>query len=196
MTDETQPGVEVDAELWAEFRAEVEARRGGIRGHLKTELETALREYIEGGQATGDQINARLQRIERAVGVAGTDGGADLRDAEMRARAEDDTDETGTKKPAKTAPRGDKLAYLTTRVRERERGAPDKEIEVTLPKANIAEVVDEEYGFTEDTTAEYVEQIGERLGLVEQPEADHLLCTPERREELLNESASDRLDEL
>jgi hypothetical protein len=196
VTDETQPGVEVDAELWAEFRAEVEARRGGVRGHLRNELETALREYIAGGQATGDQINARLQRIEDAVGVAGTDGGADLRDAEMRARAEDDTEETGTKKPAKTAPRGDKLSDLIGRLRERETGAPDKEIQATLPEANIAEVVTEEYGFTEDTTAEYVEQIRERLGLVEHPDIDDLLCTPERREELVNESASDRLEEL
>jgi len=32
--------------------------------------------------------------------------------------------------------------------------------------------------------------------LVEHPVADPLLCTPERREELVEQSASDRLEEL
>jgi len=195
VTDETQPGVEVDAELWAEFRAEVEARRGGVRGHLKTELETALREYIAGGQATGDQINARLQRIERAVGVAGTDGGADLRSGEPHTQTE--TSERGSpdEKPAAKAARSQKLGYLTDRIRETVGGAADHEI-AEVPEAKLTAVVDEEYGFTDDTTAEYVADLIDRLGLVEHPTADPLLCTPARREELVNESASDRLEEL
>ena len=72
MTDDRQPGVRIDGELWDEFREEVRHRRGSVRGHLKHELEAALREYIEGGQPTGDQINARLQRIEDAVGADAT----------------------------------------------------------------------------------------------------------------------------
>jgi len=195
VTDTQQPGVEVDRELWEQFREEVKHRRGGVRGHLKTELEAALRDYIEGGDPTPDQINARLQRIEDAVGVAGTDGGADLRSGEPHTQTETAERESPEKKPAAKAARSQKLSYLTDRVRETVGGAVDHEI-AEIPEAKLAEVVREEYGFTDDTTAEYVADLRERLGLVEHPTADPLLCTPERREELVNENASDRLDEL
>jgi len=196
VTDTQQPGVEVDGELWEEFREEVRARRGGIRGHLKTELEAALREYIEGGDPTPDQINARLQRIEDAVGVAGTDGGADLRSAEPHTQTETAERDIPKEKPAAKAARSQKLSYLTGRVREEEAGSVDADIGKSLKAARITEIVDAEYGFAEETTEEYVEQIRERLGLVDHPTADPLLCTPERRKELGEESASDRLEEL
>jgi hypothetical protein len=195
VTDETQPGVRIDAELWAEFREEVRQRRGIVRGHLKPELEAALREYIEGGQPTGDQINARLQRIEDAVGAAPTDGGAHLRSDPGETHTDSDERASPAEKPARKAGRSEKLCYLTDRIREDVVGGADNEI-AEIPEAKLAAVVDEEYGFADDTAAEYVADLIERLGLVEHPVADPLLCTPERREELVEQSASDRLEEL
>lgn len=195
MTDTQQPGVEVDRELWEEFREEVNARRGGVRGHLKTELEGALRDYIDGGDPTPDQINARLQRIEDAVGVAGTDGGADLRSAPGERDTETAERESPGEKPARKAARSEKLSYLSDRIREDVGGAVDHDI-AEVPETKIADVVDEEYGFADETAAEYVADLIDRLGLVEHPTADPLLCTPARREELLEQSASDRLDDL
>ena len=195
MTDDRQPGVRIDGELWDEFREEVRHRRGSVRGHLKHELEAALREYIEGGQPTGEQINARLQRIEDAVGAAPTDGGADLRSDPGETHTDSGERESPGEKPARKAGRSEKLCYLTDRIREDVAGGTDHEI-AEIPEAKIAAVVDEEYGFADDTAAEYVADLRERLGLVEHPVADPLLCTPERREELVNENASDRLEEL
>lgn len=195
MTDERQPGVRIDGELWDEFREEVRQRRGSVRGHLKTELETALREYIAGGQPTGEQINARLQRIEDAVGAAPTDGGADLRSPSGQTDTESPKRESPAEKPATKAARGEKLCYLTDRIREDVGGAVDHEI-AEVPEAKLTAVVNDEYGFADQTTAEYVAELTDRLGLVDHPTADPLLCTPERREELVNESASDRLEEL
>ena len=196
MPDETQPGVRVDAELWEEFREEVARRRGGTRGHLKSELETALRGYIDGGDTTPEQIDTRLQRIEAAVGVAEADGGADVRSDSGHTHTEPASRGSPDEKPATKAGRSEKVCYLTARVCEAVTGSPDKAIGGTLPEGKITEIVTDEYSFRDDTTAEYVEAIADELGLVDHPTADPLLCTPERREKILNESASDRLDDL
>lgn len=196
MPDETQPGVRVDAELWAQFREEVARRRGGTRGHLKSELETALRDYIGGGDTTPQRIDTRLQRIEAAVGVAEADGGADLRSESEHTHTETADRDSPDEKPATKAGRSEKLCYLTARVREVECGGANNEIEGTIPASNIADVVNDEYSFRDQTTEEYTDAIIDELGLVEHPTAEPLVCTPERREELIDENASDRLDDL
>jgi len=196
MSDETQPGVRVDAELWAQFREEVARRRGGTRGHLKSELETALRDYIGAGDTTPQQIDTRLQRIEAAVGVAEGDGGTDLRSALEDTHTETAERRSPDEKPATKAGRSEKLCYLTARVREAVTGSAERGIEKTMPAKKITEVVDDEYNFRDQTTEKYVDDIVDELGVVEHPTADNLLCSPERREELLNENASDRLDDL
>jgi hypothetical protein len=195
MADETQPGVRVDRELWEQFREEVARRRGGTRGHLKSELETAIRGYLAGGDTTPERIEMRLERIEATVGVAEADGGADVRSDSEHTHTEAADRAPPAEKPATKAGRSEKICYLTARVREAVVGDPSGDIE-EVPSAKIETVVTDEYNFRDQTTAEYVDAITDELGLVEHPVADPLLCTPERREELLNESASDRLDDL
>lgn len=189
MTDGVQPGTEVDPAVWEAFRKEVKRRRGGVRGHIRTELENALRDYIHGGDATPNEINERLQRIEAAVGAAGTDGGADT--FEPAEHTHTPGEKIPDKKPAANAATDKKLRYLTGCVHE-EVGKDFLEI----PESLLRDVVKSEYGFRSDTAKRYVEQLTDELGLVDHPRADPLVCTPNRREELLNEHADEELDTL
>ena len=184
MTDGVQPGTKIEEETWQRFREEVERRRGGVRGHLKTELERALHGYIQGGDTTPSQIDARLQRIEAAVGVAPSDGGTDVRSAETHTRAPDE-------KPDHHAPRDKKVAYLAQQLRDDMNGIPEE-----LPKERLREIVKEEYGFRSDTSKGYVDELRESLGLVDHPTVDHLLATPDRRDEIIEQQTDDELENL
>jgi len=194
MSEEVQPGATVDRELWERFREEVKRRRGGVRGHLQTELENALRGYIHGGDATPAEIDARLQRIEAAVGAAEADGGTDARSA-----ADTHTREPSvTEQPAPNAPTHKKVAYLAHRVREGRDIDPDDPAE--FPREVLRDVVKSEYGFRRDTAKRYVEELIDHWDLRDHPESDvDLLVTETKYEELLADQradADDRMEDL
>jgi len=265
--DRTQPGVEVDAELWAKFREDVDRRRGGVRGHLRNELENALRAYIHGGDATPADIDERLQRIEAAVGAAGADGGAPTLSEQSAPHTHTGdgkvTLASDGEKPHDKAPKAKKIAYLAACVRDREdwldaaaselpdvdpeqlpaaafdnkiararfvddetdltddRSVPesylrlvgedernrlqryvnDEELPGPMPinaidKATLRDVIKAEYGFRRDTAKEYVEGLRDHFGLVEHPDDPELFVSTSMREEIIEENASDRLEEL
>jgi len=193
VTKKKQPGVEIDADVWERFRQEVADRRGGVRGHLRTEVENALLDYIHGGDTTPNEINQRLQRIEAAVGAAEADGGTDTFDggSHTHTPAENIPDE----KPSANAATEKKIRYLAASLRERTTGDRDGDL-ISLTKSDIRDVVKDEYGFRSDTAQRYVTQLRDHLELVEHPNNDVVLITPERREELLTEEADKELDTL
>jgi hypothetical protein len=192
--DEVQPGATVDRELWERFREEVKRRRGGVRGHLKTELENALRGYIHGGDATPAEIDARLQRIEAAVGAAESDGGTDARSAENTHTREP----TVTERPAPNAPTHKKVAYLAHRFREANDFDPSEA--AMVPRRMLRETVKDEYGFRRDTAQRYVEELIDRFDLRDHPRPDaDTLVTESKFEELLTDhraDADDRIEDL
>jgi len=188
VSDGVQPGTEVDEDIWKAFREEVKRRRGGVRGHIRTELENALRDYIHGGDTTPADIDQRLQRIEAAVGAAGTDGGTDTFEQQEHTHAPPET------KPSANAPSEKKLRYLAECVRDNY-GSGSGDVE-EIPKASLREVVKDEYGFRSDTAKRYVQQLIDHFGLVDHPTADPLVCTPQRREKIIEEQAEQDLSEL
>jgi len=189
MTDGVQPGTKINEETWQRFREEVERRRGGVRGHLKTELERALHGYIQGGDTTPSKIDARLQRIEAAVGVAPSDGGVDTFEPPEHTHAPDE-------KPAPNGPRDKKVRYLAAQLKDdlNVDATPD---EVTGEK--IRDVVKDEYAFRGDTARKYVDAVADHLGLVAHPIADGLLVTEDRHAEIVEqerEQTDAELDDL
>lgn len=183
VSDGVQPGTEVDEELWSRFREEVKRRKGGVRGHLRTELENALRGYIHGGDATPAEIDARLQRIEAAVGAAGTDGGTDTFEASEHTHA---PEPTVAEKPPSNAPTEKKVQYLAHRLREDHTIYEDEAAE--LPKAMLRNVVKDVYGFRRDTAKRYVSELIDVFGLSNHPDPDvDLLVTEPKRQTILDE---------
>lgn len=177
MSDGVQPGTTVDADLWERFREEVRRRRGGVRGHLRTELETALNAYIQGGEPTPSEIEARLQRIEAAVGAASADGGTDTFDAEIHTHA---PELTVDEKPPANAATEKKVAYLAACVRD-EYG----ETFGSIKRAELIEIVKTEYGFRSDTARRYVDQLIEHFDLREHIKTDEILVTQEEYEKMV-----------
>jgi len=189
MADKKQIGVSVDEELWRKFRQDVKERHGGVRGALGHEVENAIRQYL--AENHDPDMADRLRRIETVVmrmqdhmDMTPADGGTDLRSAETHTRAPDE-------KPDHHAPRDKKVAYLVAQLRDDMNGIPDE-----LPKAQLREIVKEEYGFRSDTAKGYVDELRESLGLVGHPRVDHLLVTPERRTEIVEEYTDAELDDL
>jgi len=175
MSDTVQPGTEVDAALWEQFREDVKRRRGGTRGHIRTELENALRGYIHGGDATPADIDARLQRIEAAVGAAPTDGGASS-DAEHT--------HTPQTKPGEKSSRAKKVAYLIDQKYDRDGGSVKPE--------TIEKDVKDVYGFGDRTAPKYVQPVIDALDAKRHPNNDNLLVWGEMEDRLkanLNEDA-------
>jgi hypothetical protein len=179
MSDRTQIGPSVDAGLWQEFREDVKARKGAVRGNLGTELDKALREYLsDSPRPTERRIDARLTRIEDALGVAEFDGGVDTSEPVEHTHAP-------TEKPAANAATDKKTRWLARRLTAEVRGGPDKEPPIEVSRDTIREVVKDEYGFRRDTAKRYVVELIDHLGYVSDPRADTLVCTPDRRDELL-----------
>jgi len=199
VTGREKIGVRVDADVWDAFREDVEARKGQKRGVLGDEVERALRQYMS--DDTAADVEDRLRRIERDVsriadaeGVAGTDGGTDALGAPGHTHAPSRVTDATEERPAPNAATDEKVAYLAARLRERV-GNSDGEIR-EAPADALREVVKDEYSFRSDTAKRYVDRLEEFFGLVDHPEADPLLVTPERREELLEKYASDTLEDL
>lgn len=177
MSDGVQPGTKVDAELWDRFREEVRRRRGGVRGHLRTELENALNAYIQGGEPTPTEIDARLQRIEAAVGAASSDGGTDTFDSNSHTHAPPPTVD---KKPPANAATEKKVAYLAACVRE-----DHGETFGSIKRSELIEIVKMEYGFRSDTARRYVDQLIEHFDLREHIKTNEILVTQEEYEKMV-----------
>jgi hypothetical protein len=187
VTDEVQPGAKIDADVWEQFREEVRERHGVVRGHLKTELENALRQYSGNVETTDSDIERRLARIEAAVEVGATDGGADTSEpAEDTHTPTDLPDEkphtnTGAKK---------KVNWLAAEYR-RQYGKDN----LTLHKVvhgNLKELIDEAYAFADDErTEKYIADVVDHLDMAQHPKWDHKYIPEERREEILQEEADE-----
>lgn len=179
MSDGVQPGTKVDAELWDRFREEVRRRRGGVRGHLRTELENALNAYIQGGEPTPAEIDARLQRIEAAVGAASSDGGTDTFNPDSHTHA---PPATVDEKPPANAATEKKVAYLGACIEDEL-----AESFAEAPRSLLVETVKDEYGFRSDTCKRYVDRLIEYFDLQDHPMTAGLLVTPDRHEELVEQ---------
>ncbi len=192
MSDEVQPGTKVDADLWRAFREEVNRRRGGTRGHLRNELEQALRAYIQAGDATPADIDARLQRIEAAVGAAPTDGGATVSDAEdthTHRHRDPPRHDSIDERPHVKASRDDKVAWLVGCVID-EFTADFAQIS----KSSLRDIVKDEYGFRSDTAQEYVDELIDHFELVTHPQHDALLVSNDKRRSIIAQDADETLD--
>jgi len=193
VSDEVQPGTKIDADVWQAFRDEVRERHGVVRGHLKTELENALRAYADGPQTADADVERRLARIEAAVGVGATDGGAHPPEPSP------DTDTPNgvpDEKPHPNSGTKKKIAWLAAEYR-RQYGDDNLTLEKALPHL-VKKVIDQEYGFAdEERTDEYVSDVLDELDLVPHPEYDHKYIPPERRDEIVqqDEPAETEADE-
>jgi len=176
MSDDVQPGVRIDPELWRRFREDIEARKGAVRGHLKTELENAIRMYLnDDPRPDGKEIDARLTRIESHLGVAESDGGVDTIDAPEHTHAP-------TERPAPQASTEKKVRWLAECVLDTV--APTAREFNEIPVNKIKDVVKDEYGFRSDTAERYVERLITHFDLVDHLDVDGLLVTEDRRTEL------------
>lgn len=183
VSDSVQPGTEIDAELWRRFREEVAERRGGVRGHLRAELEAAIRGYIDGGDATPAQLNRRLSRIEAAVGVEATDGGTDTVEPTECTHTPDPALDAPDSRPHPQSASEKKVAWLAKRVNDAESGGAGKA--KVIHEDTLESVVKDEYAFTSDTVARYVDEVIAHLELTEHPTADPLWVTEDKHEELI-----------
>jgi len=178
VADRVQPGAEIDAALWERFREDIRERKGAVRGHLRTELETALRQYLD------DNSAPELSRVESKVDYLLSELDVDPADAPTPTPPQNER--THTHAPAEKPPANSatekKVLWLASQV-EAEVG--DDFLEV--PKATLRDVVKDEYGFRSDTAKRYVDELIEHFGLVDHPNNDVLLVTPERKDELMEQ---------
>jgi hypothetical protein len=195
MSDRTQIGPDVDADLWDRFREDVEERYGKIRGVLGKELDTALRQHLgEDTRPAERRIEQRLIRIEDALETSKPDGGATVsEDIDTHThRADAGRIES---KPDPKAPREDKTRYLAQCVVDHL--SDDFE---QCPRCVLVNLVRDEYGFRRDTAEGYVSELIDWFDLVDHPQQDNfpndMLVTRERFEELLAQEADEELAEL
>jgi len=186
MSDRTQIGPAVDADLWQRFRDDVESRKGQVRGVLGDELENAIREHLNDNPSPEQkEINARLTRIESKLGVTEADGGVDTSDAQSHTHAPSRVESATEEKPPANAASEKKVRYLAESLIEQE--VPNsREIE-QIPKATLREVVKDEYGFRSDTAQRYVDELRDWFNLVQHPNIEKLLVSTGERERLLAE---------
>lgn len=192
MSDRTQIGPSIDEDLWREFRENVEERKGKVRGVLGDELENAIRSYIRHGtdkpaKEQLSEVNARLQRIEGAVGTAATDGGVTSDDvSHTHAPSRLDSPE----KPSSNDSTDKKVAYLADCLTEERDIVADEPC--MIPKRAIAELVKDEYGFRSDTAKRYVKHLIDHFNLRSHPDVKYdQLVTEPRYEQLVEEQCEE-----
>lgn len=198
MSDRTQIGPKIDAELWAEFREQVKEKHGQTRGSLGDELENAIRNYIYYGpdRTLPEQVaefNTRLRRVEDELGTAPADGGTDTFESDMdtRAPSADPPDE----KPASTAATEKKVQYLAHQLRERRNLSGTEAAE--FPRSILRDLVKEAYGFRRDTAKRYVGELIDHFELHEHPDPNvDLLVTTPKLEMLRDEQRADAESDL
>ena len=186
--DTIQP-TPIDADEYEQFRLFVADVHGRVRGHLATELENALREYREsyyGGDRL-KRIEDDIATIKANIADAEADGGA----TPQAASEPNSTRPRDSRKPAANQPRGAKVDYLVDEFASDDGG--------TFHINALRSVIDEEYGFGDDTASEYIDLIIERLDAVEDPEIDSVYLFGDAIDERmieLEQDAKDQLDDL
>jgi hypothetical protein len=204
MSDRKQP-TPIDATEYDRFVEFVRDAHGGTRGHLREEIQIALRErresYYDG--------NDRLLRIENELAALKTmlaetdaDGNPlpDFSIDEVRARAEPADahyDPHGTapdEKPAANQPRGQKVRWLVQKTREK----MDNE---RARRGDLAGIVRDTYGFTDDRIDWYVDQIIDELDAEPDPRNPAKLLAwgdglKEAREQAHKDAQDDADDEV
>lgn len=189
MSDRSQIGPAVDADLWQRFREDVKARKGQVRGVLGDELENAIRDYLsDGPDPEMRRFNQRLARIEEAVGVSSADGGTHTLPDDSHTHAPtDDTERVPDEKPSPNAPTEKKVRWLAAQIRK-DVGENFEEVHPTV----LREVVKDTYGFRRDTAKRYVEELREYFDLVEHPGDYPTLVTHDRREDWIKQQRQER----
>jgi hypothetical protein len=207
VSDQTQIGPSVDAELWEEFRENVRDRHGRVRGVLGKELETALRQHLsDDATPTERRLEARLMRIEDALDISSADGGSPVSDTENThtqtpTPEQAPSEDSRVEKPDPKAPRDNKVRYLAQCVVDDHCDTADGDIN-TIPRKSLVKIVRDEYGFRKDTAVGYVDELIEHFDLVEKPgsgESENgltLYVSPSRRDEILREAAESDFDKI
>jgi len=188
--EQVQPGGRVSKATYDRFREFVRRHHGSVRGNLGAELEKAMEDRMDASN-NGDPIT----RIENDVAtikamLAGEDDGteADGGEAAPTPSEPEYTHTRGDGKPAANAPTEKKLAYLADQLTGSS-GRLD-----LIPEEKLRNTVKSEYGFKSDTAKRYVDRLVERFDLVDHPDASaDVLVSQERRRELLEEEADDKL---
>lgn len=202
MSERVKIGPRIDADLWERFRNDVQERKGQTRGVLGDELENAIRQYLRDEPRPVEQeINRRLTRMEDAMGITPTDGGATPSDAAGHTRAPSRVQSAADTKPEPNAATEKKVRYLVERVAD-ETGIDADEAGM-VPQKTIREIVKDEYGFRRDTAKRYVSEIIDEFGLVDHPGEYDLLVTQPKLEAIRDEqrdqqaeASDDRMDDV
>lgn len=184
MSDKVQVGLRVDKSVYEEFKQTVIERTGRWKGAGGKELEDMMRRYISEDPATAKlsettEIDRRLQRIETAVGVQATDGGADSRELETHTHTPD-------RRPHPQESSEVKVKWLAKCVEEQVGADPDE-----VPGTVLRDMVAQEFDFRDDTVDRYVEKLVEQFGFVEHPFIDGMWVTPEKRDKEIEKRRED-----
>lgn len=185
MSDKVQLGLRVDRELYEEFKERVRERRGRWQGVGGDEMENAIRHYLRFGadKPLPDQLaefNARLERIEGAVGTAESDGGTDTIPTDSHTHT---PDTEITERPDPQAATERKVRWLAKCVID-EVVPKSKELD-SVPKSTLQEIVKDEYGFRSDTAKRYVDELIDHFELSAHPTADGIYVSAEMKETII-----------
>lgn len=201
MSDKVQLGLRVDRKLYERFKERVLERRGRWQGVGGDEMENAIRHYLRFGadKPLPDQLaefNARLERIEGAVGTAEADGGVDTSSEQSYTHT---PQSTPTERPDPQAATERKVRWLAECVID-EVVPKSKELD-SVPKDTLRDIVKDEYGFRSDTAKRYVDELIDHFGLLEHPTADGIYVSEamqetiiERKREQAREEATEKLE--
>lgn len=190
MGNRVQPGGRVDKDVYERFREYVRETHGSVRGNLGTELENAMRDRMNAANGTDQltRIENDVATLKAALAEAEGDGGTTLRTPSD----DGDTHARQSRKPSSNQPRSKKVAYLIDVVlddpaRSRDSGS--------VSTKRLRDIVQDEYGFKDETADEYVELIADELDAIEHPKYPMERIwgerIPEVREELRDEVASE-----
>jgi hypothetical protein len=142
----------------------------------------AIREYIDQDRASRiEKLVRENNRLLRGEGVAGTDGGQPHGHAPATRPPQSPT----PSRPSPQAATDEKVAYLADRLLDTEVPKSRQLKQVTYDR--LRELVDEEYGFRDDTAERYVGLLVEHFDLRAHPTADNVLVTPDEEEQLVAE---------
>lgn len=185
-SNRVQIGPEIDKDIWEQFRESTRERHGTVRGNLGAELENAIRfyeQYGPGGSLPNQlaEMQAQLDRIERATDATTTDGGQTLSEP---AHTHTRDLPTPVEKPAPNTSTEKKVAWLAECVLDEE--VPNSRDIDQVPRSTLRDVVKDEYGFRSDTARRYVGELIEYFDLGDHPDNDKILVTDEKRQRILD----------
>lgn len=192
MSDQkTQPGCEIDAELYDEFKSWVRDHCGGINGHLASEMEKAIQRHMR--QSNPDpimRIEDDIATIKAALAVDDHDGGRGV-----RPDTSGDEDHAPAPKradpgepPATHAPRGQKLDWFVDWVRHNY-GMSQAQ------KSDLREDFADQFGVSGHTAEDYMDAVIDRLDAEPDPKSGNFLCWGDKLEERRQKAQEDAREE-